>query len=97
MSVFSFFLLLHQLILVLQLYFNAHFNDNFSLAVGNLQHADLVTLLLNQKILVKGLDYMTECMPIPYFLQETDLSLHFLLKRFQPLRKLSSVVIKLFF
>lgn len=96
LSVFSFFLL-HQLILVLQLYFSTHFNDNFSLAVGNLQHADLVTFWLNQKILVKGLDYMADCMPIPYFIQETHLSLHFMMKmRFQPLRKLSSVVTKLF-
>lgn len=99
------FLSLHQLILVLQLYFSIHFNDNFSLAVGNLQHAELVTLYFMTKPENTGegseLHGKRYAYSLPFFRKleyRIDLSLHFLLNmRFLPLRKLSSVVTKLFF
>ena len=93
-----------QLILVLQLYSSIHFNDNFSLTVGNLQHIGLVSLWFYQKILVKGLVYMAELlMPIPYLppgnwsiaLSYPCLSYWRSHNEDQPLEKLSSVASKL--
>lgn len=56
--------------------FQICFHDNFSLNVGNLQHAVLVAVWFNQKILAEGLAYMAELlMLIPTFLQKMRIAL----------------------
>lgn len=67
---------LPMFILITQIYFRYVFHDNFSLNVGNLQHAVLVAVWFNQKILAEGLAYMAELlMLIPTFLQKMSIAL----------------------